>query len=273
MELKNKYGEHQRIHLLPFQIDRTNLFVGRVEFHVPEDFNRPNATYLSLGFGSAIANESGISNLATGGRTHPWPLCVQVERRYDEALSMAIYTYTFEGTLRVRDEKYVQFDLEFSLSQEPIETHPNFLALDSAFGPYDPLNRQWPRVLSAASASVGLTGAADASVGPTTNPMYGVTSYFSPQAMYRISFTDIDVDSSFLDDIGTIVTPPKIGEAFPEFQSWVVSSARRNWLKMAPRVSQRGSCVTVTEEYMLSGPRGWDPNIYTVEALRGQTKG
>lgn len=275
MENKIQYaktGGHQKIHLQPFQVDRTNLFTGRVEMHVLEDFDKPNGNYLSLAFGRTIADLSGISNLATGSRSHPLPLCVGVERRYEAEGSMAIYSYTFEGVLKFRDERYVQFDLEFTMMQEPIETHPNFAALDSAFGPYNPINREWPRVMSGSSASQGLTGGVTGALGPTTNPMYGVTNYFSPGAIYRLTFTDVDVDPDFMNDIGTIVTPPKISEAFSEFQTWVTSSTGRNWLKMSPRISQRGSSLQIQEEYMLSGPRGWDPNVYTPEALKGQAK-
>src|SRR5580765_1981792 len=105
---KNRYGSHQRVHILPFTVDRTNLFTGKVEYHVDdEDFDKPNAQFLGLGFGSGtIAQLAGISNLASGGRRAA-PLCVGVERRYDDAASMAIYTYTFEGIATNASQRYI----------------------------------------------------------------------------------------------------------------------------------------------------------------------
>lgn len=271
MEGKIRYGAHEEIHPQAFVVDRTNLFVGRVELHVTnEDRLRPSSGYMSLNFGNQVAGRAGLNGLvkSAGGRL-PSPLCVGVERRYDDAASMAIYSYTFEG-IALSSQQWIEFELEFTMNQEPIETHPSFANLNEIFGPYDALNRLWPQYITQQSAVAGL--AAQQQAGPIFNPLYGVSSYFSPGLMYRMSYTDIDVNADLMHDIGVAFTsPPKIGEAFPQLSGWLAETEGRNWLKMAPKIRQRGSCISVVEEYMLSGPRPWDPNIYTDEALKGQS--
>lgn len=267
---KTIYGGHEEIHILPYTIDRTNLFVGRVEKHVYEPSDSPNRSYMSLSHGMQIGAQAGIYNLAAGGQgatTAPW--CVGVERRYDEAASMAIYTYTFEGIATDHSIKYVEYELEFTMEQAPIETHPSFQKLNDIFGPYDSLNRLWPPIITEESAAVGLKQQGGG--GPVTNPMYGVTSYLVPGCIFRQTFTDTDVDTNFLDNVGTINVPKDLGKAFPNFVGLLSKTAgTRNWMKMAPKVRQHGSCLQITEEWMLSGPRGWLTPVYSAEALKGQ---
>lgn len=269
-QLKSLYGGHKEIHILPFQVDRTNLFIGKVEYHVFEDFDKPNGNFLSLHFGLTISQMAGIGAMAVGSGSHPGPSCVGVERRYDDENSMAIYTYTFEGIAVDHSVKYIEFECEFTMTQEPIETHPSFPELNDIFGHYDAINRIWPQYITQQSAAVGLQSQQQA--GPVLNPMYGVSSYLSPGLIYRINFTDTDVDSTFMEDVGSIVTPRFFGEAFPILQSYITEhTPNRNWLKMAPKVRQHGSCIAITEEYMLSGYRGWLPAIYNADSLKGQT--
>jgi hypothetical protein len=240
MQYKLVYGTHQTLHLMPFSVDRTNLFTGRVELHVMgEPFNAPNATYMSLSYGAQIAGQSGITSMASGGTTPP--KCVGVERRYDEANSMAIYTYTYEGIATSHSQKWIEFELEFTMIQEPIETHPSFKDLNDKFGPYDALNRLWPQYITQQTATAGLSGQQQG--GPVLNPMFGVASFFNPGLTYRISYTDIDVDPGLFNNIGAIVTPPGLGQLFDTLQTWIQFPGTRNWLKMAPKVRQHGSCI------------------------------
>jgi hypothetical protein len=108
--------------------------------------------------------------------------------------SMAIYTYTFEGIASNNTQKFKEFEIEFTLEQAPIETHPNFQSLNDIYGPYDSLNRTWPPIVTAASASKGVNKPKSTGAGPATNPMYGVTSYLVPGCIYRVTYTNADVD-------------------------------------------------------------------------------
>jgi hypothetical protein len=258
---------HQRIHLLPFTVDRTNLFVGRVECHVFENFDFPDPSYLNLTMGDSIGAEAGIQNLANNAGGN-FPLCVGAERRYDEGNSMAIYTYTYEGIATNHNKRFVDFELEFTMEQYPIETHPQFQRLNDVYGPYDSLNRLWPPIVTEASAAVGLKSTSTG--GPVTNPMYGTTSYLVPGCTFRQTYTDVDVDANLLDNIGLIDWPKLLATAGPTFSKFSdllkAKDKGRNWLKMAPKIRQRGACVSITQEWMLSGPRGWDKLIYGPDA-------
>jgi hypothetical protein len=263
---KVRHGTHQLLHLLPFTVDRTNLFTGRVEMHISdEDFDAPNGTFMNLSYGVGVGQQSGIYAMASGGTTPPQ--CVGVERRYDEANSIAIYTYTFEGIATRHDQKYIDFELEYTTTQEPIETHPNFKAINSVYGPYDVLNRIWPQYISPQSQATGLQ-AKSSDQGATLNPMHGISSYYLPGLMYRISYTDIDVNPQVNKGIGSIQIPTLITTAFPALQDWLNDfGGARNWLKMAPKIRQHGSCLSITEEYMLSGYKGWVPEVYSLRSL------
>lgn len=268
MQLKTRFTAppgHQKYHIQAYTVDRTNLFTGRVELHVEEDFDKPSGQYMGLSYGRTVAADTGINSMATGSGSQPGPSCVGVERRYDTENSMAIYTYTFEGIAIEHNTKYTEFELEFTMNQEPIETHPSFESLNEIFGHYDAINRLWPQYITQQSAAVGLQSAQQG--GPVLNPMYGVSSYLSPGLIYRISYTQTDIDPRYLFDIGSIVVPPMFGQAFPEMQSWITQNTVRNWLKLAPKVRQRGSCISITEEYMLSGYRGWLAPVYSSAAL------
>jgi hypothetical protein len=266
---KTGHGAHRAYHVLPYTVDRTNLFVGKVEKHVFEEWDSPDASLLSLAYGTqTVAADCGISTMAGGGNGRP--LCVGVERRYDEANSMAIYTYTFEGIASRNDQKYKEFEIEFTLEQAPIETHPDFQSLNDTYGPYDSLNRTWPAIVTAASASKGLQKPSTKG-GPVTNPMYGVTSYLVPGCIYRVTYTNDDIEADLLEGVGQIDTDPDdLGEVYGNFvavNSVVNQTAKdRRWLKMAPRVRQHGGCVTVSQEWMLGGPRGWLKQVYDTKS-------
>jgi hypothetical protein len=269
MQEKLLYGAHQVIHILPYTVDRTNLFTGRVEYQIGEDFDKPDPAKMSLTFGRTVSAMAGIGSMAVGSGSNPTPSCVGVERRYDTENSMAIYTYTFEGIAVNHGEKFIEFELEFTMNQQPIETHPNFEALNEIYGHYDAINRIWPQFITEQAAAVGLQSQRR-QAGAVLNPLFGVSSYLEPGLIYRISFTDTDVDQDFLMDIGTIAIPPKFGDAFPELQTWITSATpNRNWLKLAPKIHQRGSCIQIVEEFMLSGYRGWLPDVYSAGALGG----
>jgi hypothetical protein len=264
---------HQTYHPLPFTVDRTNLFIGRVEYHIFEAWDKPDPDLLDIGFGNGtVARDAGILDMVFAASTKPL-CCVGVERRYDAPSSMAIYTYTFEGLNSKHDTQYIEFELEFTMEQMPIETHPSFQRLNDIYGPYDSLNRLWPPIVTAASAATGL--GATSSGGPVSNPIYGVTTYNVPGCVFRMTFTDSDVDQGAFNNVGVRVeNPPKIGQAFPNIAGLLKKGGAgftRDWLKMAPKIRQHGACVQITEEYMLSGPRGWTKQIYDLEWLQGQT--
>ena len=71
--------------------------------------------------------------------------------------------------------------------------------------------------------------------------------------------------SSIFHAIGTVQSPPQIGK----FN--LPGLGQRNWLKLAPKVRMRGNTIEITMEYMLSGPLGWFPEIYSTGQLGSTT--
>src|SRR5262245_11646805 len=235
LDYKTRFGRHQEFFFISADVDRTNLAVVRVELHVQDEgLNNPNSAFLSVFAGSEALSQAGLDGFfyeASSGETN---LCVGASRRYDNEKSLGIYTYTYEGL--VADAPiYHEFELEFSMNQEPIETHPNFEVFEPKFGPYNPIDRVWPRVpTTAQSRAAGLPGGGQSAAQTVTNPMFGVSSFLSPGAVYRINYTASDVQEGDLDGIGTIDEPPFLSEEFPEFGQWMETN-RRNWLKLAPK--------------------------------------
>lgn len=245
-----RHGRHQQIHWRAWRTDKNNLTTGAIEFHREEAFDKPSFEYLGLRSGPRL---SGVSRLVSGVS------CVGAERTYDEKMQMAIYTYSFEGLGTSDFEPLEQptFELDFTMREEPIETHPAFekLARDY-FWNYE--RKEFARNIPQDSSKAGLASAND----PTkraTNPMYGVTSYLVPGVVYRRSYTSTYLPNYVVNGIGTIVVPPGIAN----FSSLLdILGGGRNWLKLAPKVQQRGTAVSVSEEYLLSGPRGVLRQVY-----------
>jgi len=267
-DTKVRFGKHQDYFVVGVDVDRTSLATVRIEMHVSDEgLNNFNTNFLTLGFGLAVAGEAGVTDLLEIPEDNPTAICVGINRRYERDQSTGIYTYTFEGLLADRTP-YYEFELEFAMNQEPIETHPNWEEIDATFGPYDPINRVWQRIPTKAQTQAGgLSGPSNAGQ-IVTNPLFGTTSFLSPGAVYRISYTDIDIHEGDLDGIGTKDEPQGLGDQFPEFQNWMDSN-RRDWLKMAPRLRKRGGAVQVTLEWLLSGPRGWEEALYSDAAING----
>ena len=125
-----------------------------------------------------------------------------------------------------------------STSEQPIETHPKFVS---------DLGGKKGAVLNKASFDDNgrfLGFAADSTYA-------GAESYLVPSTIYR-STTPARSRPSDVGPVGTIQDPP-VGGGQPG----------SNWLYTARTWRRDGGVYSVTEEYMLSGPKGWDPTIYS----------
>ena len=218
---------------------------ARAQRRRPEEEDRPDWQWLRFSNAPALGH-----------------LCVGSERTFDTKESKAIYTYTYEGILDGIGDNETQFELDFSMSEEPIETHPNFKALAEVYG-WNPDKHEFNKTPPAAA----VLKKAGLSAGPKQkNPisqLYGVSAYLSVGAIYRITYCRATIPSGLMRGIGVIVgSPPGISQ----FKLPAASSGR-TWLRMAPKIMRRGSCVQITEEYMLSGPRGIPSAVYSASAL------
>jgi hypothetical protein len=79
---------------------------------------------------------------------------------------------------------------------------------------------------------------------------YGVESYLVPSVIYRRNYASYSRPS--LHKVGTISTLSGAPSA----------GANRNWLITGLTWRRSGGYYSVTEESLLSGPRGWDRDIY-----------
>lgn len=173
-------------------------------------------------------------------------------------------TLHFEGieAEETPDDK-ATFEFDVSMSEEPIESHPSFTTIAEKYG-WDDVERAFPK-----TAPEGATGSGSA-LGKKSkskkNPLYGTESYLAVGAIFRKTHAARVIPSGVLRGIGSIVErPPGIG-AF----NIPSTGGARNWLKLAPKIRRKGNSVEVTEEWMLSGPAGWNKDVYSAGQLDGE---
>jgi len=167
---------------------------------------------------------------------------------------------TYEGV--EEDPNMKVFELDGSMAEESIKTHPKFESLKTKYGWDEALNTfsEYPPD-STSGGSGGLSGGNSPNATPTKSKMYGVESWLVAGAIFRLNYSTNGMPGGIWNGIGTVQNPPQIG------RFGLPSLGKRNWLKLAPKVKLRGNCVEITEEFMLSGPLGWFKEIYDAAQL------
>lgn len=247
MQHKNRHGTHQETHIGKWKMDRLGLLSGSVQRHRPEEHDQINWQYLLL----SAAPVMGVP-------------CVGVERDFLNKDGMAIYTYSYEGATRefAFSDEHIAFELDMTMSEEPIETHPNFAAIKRKYG-WNPLKRTFPEFMPQSS---GGNGGLSGNKKGKKNELLGTDGYLSVGAVFRKVYVRREIPNQILRGIGSVVDRPPGIEAFN-----IPGVARsRNWLKLAPKISKRGNAVHIAEEWMLSGPRGWNKDIYGISQIEEQ---
>lgn len=243
----NRFGKHQKLHSGVWRMDRLGLLTGIVELHEQEE-TQAGISFTLLNTRNAPTSVDGVTIIVP---------CVNVERRHEVGKG-GIYTYAYEGAaadFEFADDN-ITFELDFSMAQEPIEAHPDFPAIKAKFG-WNKLRRQFAEFMpgNGTTAATGFGGAKDSK--KKKNPLYGTDSYLEIGAIFRKTRLLHSIPASALRGLGAIVTtPPGLGQ-FP-----METGSNRNWLKLVPKISRRGNVVQISEEWMLSGPRGWSNDIY-----------
>ena len=172
----------------------------------------------------------------------------------------------FEGLsndAKENDDEKVTFELDASMAEDPIQTHPFFDTLKSRYG-WDTTKEEFAETLPDDS---GQQSALSGSAGKKSkkNPLFGVDHWLVVGAVFRKTYAARIIPSSVLRGIGTVVSRP------PGVEQFKIPSAakKRDWLKLAPKIKRRGNAVEITEEYMLSGPNGWIRDVYGQAQLEG----
>lgn len=163
-------------------------------------------------------------------------------------------TSIYKGVFASNPKQLAQHESQRTLTEAPIETHPKFA-----------LPRDNPPVSSTDLAAIELalqnnTKAwatwSDATKLLFSKKRMGIDSYLKPGAVYRKTYVQEDIPSAaMLNKVGKIVTPESPAPSPPT--GW-------DYLLMGVSWNKQAGVVTVTEEYQLSGPGGWDPDLYEI---------
>jgi hypothetical protein len=174
-------------------------------------------------------------------------------------------TVHYEGLDGNPAEEQITFEFDISMSEDPIEAHPNFDGISEKYG-WDEVERAFPKY---PPDTVSEGGALARKSKAKKNALYGTESYLAVGAVFRKTYAVQTIPSGVLHGIGGIVSrPPDIGQF-----RMPATGSKRNWLKLAPKIRRRGNSVEITEEWMLSGPNGWNSDIYSSGQLDGASEG
>jgi hypothetical protein len=163
------------------------------------------------------------------------------------------------GEYRSTDAKgMITEELDFSCKEEPIQSHPNFWTnggIAELYG-YNESVKEFSINVPDQSLTSDIQTIRNNGAGGD-NPMYGVTSFLSMTATFRKNQTvsDLGEIDGLFDNIGQIDDPDWELIAIPELDS-------RNWLRLAPKITSRAGIFEVSQQWMLSGPGGWNSLIY-----------
>jgi len=157
---------------------------------------------------------------------------------------------TFKGILAGNPEELGQHEFTRSVTEAPIETNPMF-SIPRDNPPVTPdeiadielaLQNNYKKLAKDASAAAKKL---------FDMKRRGIESYLKPGGIYKVSYVSPNIPS--VANIGRIVTPPSPCPAAPDGQ---------NYLCMAIVWNKQANIVSITKEYQLSGPGGWDPDLY-----------
>lgn len=159
--------------------------------------------------------------------------------------------YVFEGFLVSSPSP--TYELTTSLSQEPIQTHPDFATFAGTPSTNPPINGSVfvdpdtgfeSRKSNAIWKEFAFKG--------TANEKAGIESYLAPGCEWRETKFQT-TEPTGIRDVGTIENP-----AGPN-----PSLSGRDWLAWGETYVRRGYIYQVTSTWKLSGRNGWDTDIYS----------
>ena len=162
-----------------------------------------------------------------------------------------------ESSFGFEDENLLEIELDGAMSQDSIKSNPNFPTLRDTYG-YSEATGEFAPTVAGDNLQNGLSGPPQ----PKASPLYGVDSYLAIGAIFRVTVVASNAPNSVMEKIGEIVERPP-GYGF----LGVPAPIGRNWLKLAPKISRKGNGTRISLEYMLSGPKGWNKEVYNFSQL------
>lgn len=182
--------------------------------------------------------------------------CVSADAAVADGICTVGYFYQGQPAEFTATDDNTTFELDTSMAEERIETHPKFDELKKKYG-WDVDTRAFSENLpNTKDTSSALSGQKKTT---KKNPLFGTDSWLVVGVIFRKTYTRASIPSTLLKGIGSIVKKPSgIGQFnLPD------SAKKRNWLKLSPKIVKKGNSVEITEEWMLSGPNGWQEAIYS----------
>lgn len=157
---------------------------------------------------------------------------------------------------------FEQVDGQISTTAEPLETAPIFAGPPGTDPDSAPVTRNDIALVGAAlqnntpPTSVDSTLSGPKAVTYYTKKLRGIDSFYRTGFVWRRHYAQTSVPD-YTNLVGYIVTPPSTPYAPPD------PPAGQNYLFSGIGWRQQGGVVTIDEEYQLSGPGGWDIDLYT----------
>ena len=238
-------GGHQELHIGKFRADRRGLVSGSVQRHVKEEFDELNFNLLKTSAAPALLIP-----------------CVGVERDY--VSPHGIYTYSYEGIAsEIDDESLTTFELDITMEEVSMEAHPNLAKIEAKYGRFDPRLRRFTQKTLSSSAEEDSLSGNGATTAKRRNPLFGADSYLSFGATFKKSYVRKSIPARVLRGIGTIINRPIGLGQFPLPKA----AKHRKWLKLAPKITKRGNCVHIEENFIMSGRHGIVKEVYGAAQL------
>lgn len=197
---------------------------------------------------ATVANAIGISGVRCKGR--PFTQLEHGELQINFSFEGVPGGFNFDST------EAETYELEGSTSEDPIESHPDFEALV----------KKYPAIFDEDGRFLGFarrfaTNQTQAQTNELKNdgrknPLYGVQAYLVGGCIWRRTYLAQSFPAGLLRNLGKIDTPKGSG-----FMQPPELPGRRNWIKIRAAARWRG-VWEIVEEWLLSGPNGWIPEIY-----------
>jgi hypothetical protein len=184
-----------------------------------------------------------------------------------------IVTVTYKGYFEDDEpvpEDTEQWSMVFDYSEEPIETHPFWAKIKTAYyakpnaGDGSAHGYHFDEKLPKGAKKVKGLGGKLVGADGDRNPMYKVLTYAVLQARITRSFSTKKIERKWLDDVGHVTREIKELEASKGGAERMkeITPKDRDWLTQPPKITQQGGVFRVEQEWLLSPPGGWPEEVY-----------
>jgi hypothetical protein len=187
-------------------------------------------------------------------KAHPLNIPVSFRQWRNQSHGKWHVTLTFEGVDNVsKAAGKEEYEIEGTTGEDPIESHWDIARLLELY-PYDTARAEsdgrivWKLKMPDPNSGVEVR-----------NPLAGYEAFLNPGLTWTQNKLYSELPADLLDGLGCIETPQ--GNP-PQRPSPPNGLAYRNWLKTRSIGRKRGNIWQVTRSWTLSGPGGWNAEVY-----------